>query len=742
MFLSRFINRSELSKKSKYYDRVSTVFVNKVLTARYVWSTGQQPTPATHPLHNLTPAEISAASTATKEHLSDSSSYLRFIAITRKEPLAEDSTRNAEVIVLNSKSGLASELTIALQADGAKVTEQVDLSRGTQPMLRPEDCDLAEEIMKSSPEVQQALQDRYGITDMEKVAGDPWSVHLASEDDYALTEPDDPSLPPRRLVQTFLYQRVQGKDLEDNHYAHPIDLVPIVDLNTKTVVRIDGLEREPAPNIPQLSANYHRNLVKTNSYLPKQWRADLPKRLDITQSEGPSFRVTDSNMVQWQNWEFRVGFHYREGLIIEDVTFDGRSVLKRGALVEMSVPYGDPHPPYTRKCKFGCMVKLQKQHSFSGFGLFIELKTLPYWLIYLGALDVGDYGLGYCTNSLELGCDCLGHIHYFDAYLNDVDGNPTLKKKAICMHEEDTGVLWKHVEYRNGHSETRRARELVISSVYTVVNYEYLFYIRFKMDGSIDFEMKLTGELSTNLTSVGEDPENPTHGLIVAPGVNSQIHQHMFSARLDMAVGSEKNSISEVDVLPEPICEKKNPYGNAFSPVETVLQTEQEAIRVHDESKARCWKIFNAEGLLNPISKKPVAYKLLPHTKGMSMPNLLTHPEVSTVSTKSAFATKSLWVTPYHPKERYPAGEYPTQAKEPDGLPIWTKSNRNVEGERIVLWHTFGVTHFPRVEDFPVMPVEMTGFTLKPDGFSSGNPAIDLPPEVNDKSKLAGDCCN
>jgi primary-amine oxidase len=57
----------------------------------------------------------------------------------------------------------------------------------------------------------------------------------------------------------------------------------------------------------------------------------------------------------------------------------------------------------------------------------------------------------------------------------------------------------------------------------------------------------------------------------------------------------------------------------------------------------------------------------------------------------------------------------------------------------------FGVTHVPRVEDFPVMPAEHTGFTLKPDGFFSGNPSIDIEPEVNKSSKLnkgeGGGCC-
>ena len=167
-------------------------------------------------------------------------SHLRFVSINLNEPnkrvlqsAAENGTkppRKAEVLVLNTETGIASEIEVNLQVKGDAITAAVgnakELPRGVQPLLTPDDCYLAEEIAKSSSEVQHALKERYGITDMSRVAADPWSVHLACEADIALTEPDDPSMPPRRLVQTFLYQRVQGQDLEDNHYAHPIDIYP------------------------------------------------------------------------------------------------------------------------------------------------------------------------------------------------------------------------------------------------------------------------------------------------------------------------------------------------------------------------------------------------------------------------------------------------------------------------------------------------------------------------------------
>ena len=624
---------------------------------RSVWTTGSEMarSPSLSPLDPLTPQEISKASSAVRIFMKDASESIRFVAVSLREPSPGEIAssfsssgdgsaprRLAEVLVLDPTTGLATEFVV----HGDDVVESRMLPSGTQPMLTPDDCLLAEDICKSSAEVRTALRERYGFVDMDGIAADPWSVHLASDGDRLLCT-DASTGKPRRLVQTFLYARMEGGGMEDNHSAHPIDLVPIVDLNSGTVVRIDGIDRVPPPEIPKLSVNYHRDLVKTNSYLPTSWREDRLRELSVVQPDGPSFDVTDNNLVSWQGWTLRVGFNYREGLVLHDVKFQGRPVLNRASLVEMAVPYGDPNPPYTRKCAF----------------------------------DVGDYGLGYCANSLELGCDCLGHIHYFDVCMSDSAGDPAIKKKAVCMHEEDRGLLWKHVEYRNGHSESRRSRELVISSIASVVNYEYLFYWRLKLDGSIEYEIGLSGELSTNLTSRDEDPASPTHGVLVAPGVNSQIHQHMFCARLDVAVDGERNTVSEVDVLPE-----RSPLGNAFRAHETVLKTEKDAVRVCDSSKARCWKVSNAEGKRNPITGKPTAYKLLPFTKGPSMPTLLTHDE-SSVSRKGQFANAHLWVTKFDGAERYPAGEYTPQSTEPDGLPKWIEGDRNVEAENVVLWH-------------------------------------------------------
>jgi primary-amine oxidase len=168
-----------------------------------------------------------------------------------------------------------------------------------------------------------------------------------------------------------------------------------------------------------------------------------------------------------------------------------------------------------------------------------------------------------------------------------------------------------------------------------------------------------------------------------------------------------------------------NPNHNGFAASSTPLRTEASAKRVVDPSRSRAWRIVN-EHETNRWGH-PVSYKLLPHPS----PTLLAAPEAM-VHQRAGFATHNLWVTPYDPDERRPAGDFPGQSLGGDGLPAWTAADRSVEDAEIVVWHTFGVTHLVRPEDFPVMPVEYCGFWLQPFGFFDQNPALDVPPTTAD----------
>ena len=85
-------------------------------------------------------------------------------------------------------------------------------------------------------------------------------------------------------------------------------------------------------------------------------------------------------------------------------------------------------------------------------------------------------------------------------------------------------------------------------------------------------------------------------------------------------------------------------------------------------------------------------------------------------------------MTRYDPTEMNAAGTYINQSKGGEGLPKWIAANRPLVNQDVVLWYTLGVTHIPRPEDWPVMPVHEAGFKLVPWGFFARNPAMDLPP--------------
>eukprot|EP00879_Flechtneria_rotunda_P011264 GHRR01011766.1.p1 GENE.GHRR01011766.1~~GHRR01011766.1.p1 ORF type:complete len:590 (+),score=170.84 GHRR01011766.1:1269-3038(+) len=551
---------------------------------------------------------------------------------------------------------------------------------GVQPTTTPDDCILAEEIIMADSRIRRLLHERYGITDPDLVVFDPWSLHGTPK-----------GYEGRRLMQGFLYVRTCKAD---NEYAHPLDLCPLVDMNLGKVIHVDMYD-EPA-RMPPLMVNYHRDLAKATTGV--EWRDDV-KPINVTQPQGPSFRV-EGNSVTWQKWHLRIGFNGREGLVLHQVGFEEagrvRPVLHRASLAEMAVPYGDPNYPYIRKCAF----------------------------------DVGDYGMGFVANSLQLGCDCLGHIKYFDGVVNNAQGEAVVIPKAICLHEEDAGMLWKHTDTRLNHVEVRRNRRLVISMVSTFANYEYGMFWYFYLDGTIQLEMKLTGILSTSVTNLSE--RNVPFGISVAPGVVASNHQHLFSVRIDPAVddynGGKGLVVSEVNAEQLPIG-PENPHGNAFRVTETPLLSTHAAMRMAAPEKARAWKIKNPL-VINPITGQPVSFKLIPQT---NCP-MLMQPE-SLVAQRAYFASRQLFVTPHDDEQMFPAGDHVVQSEECLGLKQWLKQDQSLANADPVIWHSFGVTHLPRLEDFPIMPVETAGFMIKPYGFFMWNPTLDMPPDRNAASK-------
>jgi primary-amine oxidase len=624
-----------------------------------------------HPLSPLTADEISAARELVLARATDREA-LRFAYLGLCEP-SKEAVRAADCgaafttdrrVRMNLIEGPEAHVTEVVVSLTRETIDHWEVAPGMRPALLIEESIMVLAALHGHEEWNAALA-RRGIVDTSLVQIDPWPAGT-----FGLDHEDG-----RRISRCLAFLR-ESKD--DNGYARPLEgLMAYVDMGRGEVLEVVDLGVVPFP-------------PKAGSYYPEDngpLRTDL-KPLEITQPEGPSFEV-EGNLVRWQKWTLRVGMDPLEGLVLWRVGYeDGgrvRPVLYRASVSEMVVPYGHPSPMHAWKSAF----------------------------------DAGEWGLGRMANSLTLGCDCLGEIHYFDDVWADERGRVHTRQNAICMHEEDFGILWKHVDLVSGRTEVRRSRRLVVSSIATVGNYEYGFYWYFYLDGSMQLEVKLTGIMSTMAVANG-DPG--PHARMVAPGLAAPYHQHLFNVRLDVEVDGPDNAVFEVDAVGAgPPGTEANPWGNVFGTTTTLLETELAAQRDVDPSRSRSWRIANRSAR-NGLGE-PTAYKLLP----ASTPTLLAHPE-SSVSRRATFATHNLWVTPFDEDERRAAGEYPNQHAGGAGLPEWTAQDRSLVDTDVVLWHTFGVTHVPRPEDWPVMPVEYTGFTLMPFGFFDRNPALDVPP--------------
>ncbi|MCJ1388004.1 hypothetical protein MMC18_000848 [Xylographa bjoerkii] len=503
----------------------------------------------------------------------------------------------------------------------------------------------------------------------------------------------------RRMYQCFLYMRdpMNSSDADSNHYALPLAISPVVDAEVFKVIRIDLL---PTGDDHTTKETQPYKIQPPNEYTPEhqELRTDL-KPLNVIQPEGASFTATKTGetgeIIKWQKWSFRVGFNAREGMVLYDVRYDGRSLFYRLSLSDMSIPYADPRHPFHKKAAF----------------------------------DLGDVGAGVMANNLKLGCDCLGSIHYLSGLLSDPKGEPTPMENVICVHEQDNGIGWKHTNYRTGRAAVVRNRELVVQSIITVSNYEYILAFIFNQAGMIEYEVRATGILSTQ--PIDEGVEVPW-GTIVHPGVLATHHQHIFSLRVDPMIDGHNNRLVVDEVHPMPRNDF-NPHGVGYAVEETVV--EESCGLDLDFDVNRTFVIQN-NAVKNPINGKPVAYKIHapPFQKIVADPDSFHHK-------RAEFADHNLYVTRYRDGEIYAAGKYTNQSRGGEGVRAWANRRENVKDTDLVVYVQFGLQHITRIEDFPVMPCEVIKVALKPVNFFDKNPAIDVPPsnQAFNKSTLVAE---
>jgi primary-amine oxidase len=291
-------------------------------------------------------------------------------------------------------------------------------------------------------------------------------------------------------------------------------------------------------------------------------------------------------------------------------------------------------------------------------------------------LDAGEFNAGGLLKPLLAGLDCPEHAVYLDGLVAGEQGRPKPVSNVLCLFERETGdMAWRHFAEE---PESRRRRNLVVRSAAVLGNYDYVFDWTFQQDGSIRIAVGASGIAEVKATSAATPSDQASDS------------------------GDSRDAVETAECLR---AFRRQAHGRR-QPL--------------DMARPALWRVLSATAR-NHVDY-PTSYQLVP---GMSVSTLLTPDDYP--RRRAGFIDHHLWVTPYRLEERYAAGDYPTLSTPGQGLPAWTEANRRIEQTDIVLWHTIGMHHVVRAEDWPVMPVVWHSFELRPFDFFDRNPALDLP---------------
>ncbi|XP_050219920.1 amine oxidase [copper-containing] alpha 2, peroxisomal-like [Mercurialis annua] len=474
-----------------------------------------------------------------------------------------------------------------------------------------------------------------------------------------------------------------------NFYAFPIEGIwMIANLDKMEIVEYSDRHAKPIPK------------SEGTDYRFSEQKPPFGPRINPAancQPDGPGIQIL-GHMVRWGNWKLHVSFDARAGQIISTaLIYDEecqryRSVLYRGYVSELFVPYMDPT-----------------------LGRFSDTF-----------FDAGEYGLGYNAVSLEPSTDCPNNAMFMDGYYASDDGLPVIVPRAICLFERYAGdIMWRHTETAIPSTiinEVRPDRSLVIRMVATVGYYDYIFDSEFKPDGSINMEVGLTGILAIKATEYTNNLqiEKEIYGPLVSENSIGLNHDHFFMYRLDFDVDGIHNSMVKRKLVTERNRNSDTPRKSYWTVISETPKTESEANFQYGLDPVQVL-------IVNPNKKTRLGnnhgYRLLPAS---FIHPLLTENDYPQI--RAAFTENDVWITPYNKSEKWASGWYADRSRGQDTLAAWSRRDREIDNKDIVLWHLMGLHHVPSQEDYPIMPTLKARFELHPNNYFERNPVLKLIP--------------
>jgi len=646
----------------------SRVFVRNLVVVVFavtppIWSQSAQ-----HPMDGLTSSEIwTAYEVLQASHKVDADTRFHMVQLhepPKKEVLAwtpgQSMRREAFLVV---RQGV--QMYEAVVDVSAKKLVSWTEMKGVQPNMPHEEEGEMGDAVKENPEVQKALKLR-NFTD-------PWSVVCVGGPAGYFNTDEEPG---SRLLRVLCFKEYGALE----NWSPITGLSILWDNNAKKVVRV--VDKGVVPLI-----NANRNYDAEAVTAPRE----VTSPMVVQQPQGPSFRLNGQS-ISWQKWNFHFRIDRRVGLVVSNVAYeDGdklRSILYEGSLSELFMSYMDAREDW-------------------------------FWASFF---DIGESGSGF-SSSLNVGEDCPDNAVYFDQNYADWHGISQIKSRAACLFEEPAeSMAWRHDD--GTFIESRKMRNLVLRTIGTFDNYDYVCDWIFQQNGVIRVRVGATGV--DNISAVksrtaAEDTtrEDGRYGRFIAENTVGINHDHFFSFRLDFDIDGTANSFVREKMQMRRLT-PESPRKSLWVAEPEIEKTEEQAKARMSMEKPESWQIINPN--VKSFLGYPVGYELMPGENAMSLLVPEDYPQK-----RAGFTDYHIWVTPYQENERYAAGDYPFQSKGGDGLPAWTKANRSIENKDIVLWYTMGFHHVPHPEDWPVMPTVWHEFELRPVNFFAHNPALDLP---------------
>jgi primary-amine oxidase len=290
---------------------------------------------------------------------------------------------------------------------------------------------------------------------------------------------------------------------------------------------------------------------------PTPERYPLPNGAALARAGQPEKVAADpkvGNAIDWEGWTFNWSVQPRAGLVITDVFFRGRKVLKYAGLAEIFVPYnrGQPRP-----------------HDFGG-------------------------GIGDKLEELLPGKDCIPgslRCESFNAQ-GKAEGKP-----VVMLHEEATGFSYK------GGQGRAYGKKLTLWNVYNLGGYHYINRWTFRDDGCLMPEIGLTGSLN----HVGKGDASPHGSLVGKPNVFAPSHVHNIYYCLDFDVdGADNNVVEEFNY------QQDKP--GSLSGTHSWTPILKESARTWSAENFRSWRVVNRTSK-NALGL-PRSYELIPGGNG------------------------------------------------------------------------------------------------------------------------------